>query len=58
MPTGLPANRILAMGIPATRSGEHVGGGMRPPADHTVALSDGTHISFGSVEEVPLLEDA
>ena len=35
----------------------HVGGGMRPPASNTVALSDGTRISFRAVEELPELVD-
>jgi hypothetical protein len=34
------------------RAGNHVGGAMSPPAANTVALSDGTRISFGAVAKV------
>jgi hypothetical protein len=40
------------------RPGDHVGGAMLPPPVNTVALSDGTRISFGAVQEVPVHEYA
>lgn len=40
------------------RTGSHVGGAMQPPVANTVALSDGTRISFGAVAEVPEFADA
>jgi hypothetical protein len=54
-----PLHRPTVTGGSAVRGGgNHVGGGMRPPPPHTVALSDGTRISFRAVEEIPMLESA
>jgi hypothetical protein len=49
-----PLHRPTVTGAAVGRPVPHVGGGMRPAADDTVALSDGTHISFAAVEEVPV----
>jgi hypothetical protein len=42
----------------ARHTSDHVGGAMAPPAANTVALSDGTRISFGAVAEAPEFADA
>jgi hypothetical protein len=42
----------------ARRTSDHVGGAMLPPPVNTVALSDGTRISFGAVAEADAYEDA
>ena len=58
-PTGAsPSHRPTVTGAETGRIGTHVGGGMLPPAARTVALSDGTRISFRAVEELPGLEVA
>ena len=53
-----PLHRAIVAGGSASPAGTHIGGAMRPSAAGTVALSDGTHISFGAVEEIPALEYA
>ena len=53
-----PLHRPTVTGATGGSPTPHVGGGIRPPADDTVALSDGTHISFGAVEEIPVQEYA
>jgi hypothetical protein len=54
----LQADGPTVTGAGGGRAGNHVGGAMLPPARNTVALSDGTRISFGAVAEVPEFEDA
>ena len=44
-------------GAPTQPGRSHVGGGMLPAPANTVALSDGTRISFRAVEELPELVD-
>jgi len=51
-----PLHRPSVTGAAAGSPRNHVGGAMLPPPVNTVALSDGTHISFGAVEEVPVHE--
>ncbi len=55
-----PVHRPTVTGAAAGggRAGNHVGGAMLPTAANTVALSDGTRISFGAVAEVPEFADA
>ena len=53
-----PLERPTVSGAAGGHAGDHVGGAMRPPTRDTVALSDGTRISFGAVAEVAELEDA
>jgi hypothetical protein len=53
-----PLHHPTVTGAGASRPGDHVGGGMLPPPVNTVALSDGTRISFGTVGDVAVLEDA
>jgi hypothetical protein len=53
-----PLHRTTVTGAGAGRPGNHVGGAMLPPPVNTVALSDGTRISFGVVGDVPVLEYA
>lgn len=54
-----PLHRSTVTGAGAGRPGNHVGGAMLPPpAPNTVALSDGTRISFRAVEESLVLEYA
>jgi hypothetical protein len=53
-----PLHHPSVTGAAAGRPGDHVGGAMQPPPVSTVALSDGTRISFGAVEEVPVHEPA
>lgn len=55
-PAGGPT--VTGAGTGGSRAGNHVGGAMLPPARNTVALSDGTRISFGAVAEVPDFEYA
>lgn len=43
--------------VPDQAGRSHVGGGLLPPPGNTVALSDGTRISFRAVEELPELVD-
>jgi hypothetical protein len=51
-----PLHRPTVTGAGASHPGDHVGGAMLPPPVNTVALSDGTRISFSAVGEVPVLE--
>lgn len=53
-----PLHHPSVTGAAACRPGDHVGGAMLPPPVNTVALSDGTRISFGAVEEVPVRDYA
>jgi hypothetical protein len=49
--------RASIPGAPTAPGRSHVGGGMLPPPANTVALSDGTRISFRAVDELPELVD-
>lgn len=49
--------RASIPGAAALPARSHVAGGMQPPPANTVALSDGTRISFRAVEELPELVD-
>jgi hypothetical protein len=53
-----PLHRPSVTGAGAGHAGNHVGGAMLPLPPNTVDLSDGTSISFGAVEEVPVQEYA
>jgi len=53
-----PLHRPTVTGGGAGRAGNHVGGAMLPPVANTVALSDGTRITFGAVTEIPVFESA
>jgi hypothetical protein len=58
---GSPLDRPTVTGAGAGSAGDggdHVGGGMLPPPRSSVALSDGTRISFRAVAEVAEFEDA
>jgi hypothetical protein len=44
---------VSGAGAGESHAGDHVGGAMLPATRDTVALSDGTRISFGAVAEVP-----
>jgi hypothetical protein len=53
-----PLHRATVTGAGASHPGDHVGGSMLSSPVNTVALSDGTRISFGAVGDVPVLEHA
>jgi hypothetical protein len=53
-----PLHQPSVTGAASGRPGDHVGGAMLPPPVNMVALSDGTRISFGAVDEVPVHEYA
>jgi len=53
-----PMHRPTVTGGGASRPAPHVGGGVQPPANSAIGLSDGTRISFAAVEEIPVLEYA
>lgn len=56
--TAPPLERATVTGAGGRSAGNHVGGAMLPPARNTVALSDGTRISFGAVAEASEFEYA
>jgi hypothetical protein len=49
---------VSGAGAGERHAADHVGGAMLPATRDTVALSDGTRISFGAVAEVPDFEFA
>jgi len=53
-----PLHRPTVNGGGASHPAPHVGGGVQPPAESAIGLSDGTRISFAEVEEIPVREYA
>lgn len=53
-----PLHRPSVTGGTGPGASSHIPGAAHPPAASMVNLSDGTRISFGAVDEVPVLEYA